>query len=112
VWGRGGGGGGGHLLEEAVHGPEMLVGFRAAVGHHLDDTDDAALVPDRNHHRRAASGWPGLGKLADVPFAVDVVVRGTRPLHDLRDVVEERRLAGDDHLALHAAALAVELHGG
>ena len=61
----------------------------------LTGTIIAALLPRR----------PGLGQLADVPFAVDVVVRAARPPHDFGDVVEERRLAADDHAALHPSAL-------
>ena len=69
-----------------------------------------ALVLDRNHHRRAAPGRPRLRQLPHLPLAVDVVVRAARLLHDLGDVVEEQRLAADDHAALHAAALAVQRH--
>ena len=76
--------------------------------HELHDPDDLPLVLDRKHHRRLHARRALVRELPQVALAVDVVVDAGRILHLLGHVVDEERLAADDHAALHAAALAVQ----
>ena len=104
-------GGSTHQPHEALGELQLfLVVLRVRV-HQLDDADDLALVLDGHHHRGANAGRSLLRHLPHLPFSVNVVVDAAGLL-DLRgNVVDEQRLSGGDHAALHAAALTVDRQG-
>ena len=93
-----------HQADQPLRQLELLLVVLGALVHELHDADHLALVLDREHHRRLHARRPLVRELAQLAFPVDVVVDACRILHLLGDVVDEKRLAADDHPALHPAA--------
>ena len=78
------------------------------IGHQLHHADDRALVLDGNHHRRLRGRRSSIGDLPQRPVRIEVVELAFAFTDLPWNVVEQKRLAADDHTALHAATGAVQ----